>query len=271
MGRRRESLIDVLLVLPWWISGALAGIAYLILTYAAPAYFSSSPLTVGIGQGLAHVRPFVCGLFVAAALGSFVRSKFIAHKFDRVSGIEGIRSLAWRQFESIVGEAFRRRGYTVIENAVDGPDGGIDLVLRKNGEKFYVQCKQWKKRSVGVKPIRELYGIITAHDAAGGFFVCSGSYTTDAQAFAKQSEIELIDGDGLRRMIELARTPEPFLDPTESRRVRATASIDSAVPSCPSCGAAMIERVARRGANAGSKFWGCSAYPKCRGTRVIGS
>ena len=38
-------------------------------------------------------------------------------------------------------------------------------------------------------------------------------------------------------------------------------------PSCPSCGKAMILRTARQGKNAGSKFWGCPAYPECRGTK----
>lgn len=33
---------------------------------------------------------------------------------------------------------------------------------------------------------------------------------------------------------------------------------------CPKCGSAMIRRTAKRGANAGNKFWGCSSYPKCR-------
>jgi hypothetical protein len=28
-----------------------------------------------------------------------------------------------------------------------------------------------------------------------------------------------------------------------------------------------LSRIARRGANAGKRFWGCSRYPKCRGTR----
>jgi hypothetical protein len=36
---------------------------------------------------------------------------------------------------------------------------------------------------------------------------------------------------------------------------------------CPECGASMIKRKARRGANAGGDFWGCSTYPKCKGTR----
>jgi restriction system protein len=269
MARRRESGIDVLLILPWWVSATLAVVAYLLLTYAAPAYFSANPFTAGISQGLVQLKPLVCGLLAFLAVISFVRGKLIARKFDQQKSIEDIRSLSWRQFESIVGEAFRRRGYTVIENAVDGPDGGVDLVLRKDGAKFYVQCKQWKQLKVGVKPVRELFGVVSASAASGGFFVCSGSYTEEAKAFAKQSGIELIDGAELQRMMEAARTPEPFLDPTESRRRTARVIAAPAAPSCPSCGGEMIERVAKRGATSGSKFWGCLAYPRCRGTRMV--
>ena len=33
---------------------------------------------------------------------------------------------------------------------------------------------------------------------------------------------------------------------------------------CPKCNSAMVLREAKKGANAGEKFWGCSAFPKCR-------
>lgn len=35
---------------------------------------------------------------------------------------------------------------------------------------------------------------------------------------------------------------------------------------CPKCGGEMVERVARRGTNAGQKFYGCINFPKCRHT-----
>jgi topoisomerase-like DNA binding C4 zinc finger protein len=41
------------------------------------------------------------------------------------------------------------------------------------------------------------------------------------------------------------------------------------VPHCPLCNALMVKRVARRRANAGSAFFGCTNYPKCHGTRAI--
>jgi len=35
---------------------------------------------------------------------------------------------------------------------------------------------------------------------------------------------------------------------------------------CPKCGSSMILRIAKRGPNAGGKFYGCSRYPKCKAT-----
>ena len=43
-----------------------------------------------------------------------------------------------------------------------------------------------------------------------------------------------------------------------------TRSNTSAERKCPKCGSRMVLRKARRGANAGNQFWGCSGYPKCR-------
>lgn len=36
-------------------------------------------------------------------------------------------------------------------------------------------------------------------------------------------------------------------------------------PTCPRCGAPMVLRTAKRGARVGKQFYGCSAYPRCRG------
>jgi hypothetical protein len=40
-------------------------------------------------------------------------------------------------------------------------------------------------------------------------------------------------------------------------------------PKCPVCGSPMRLRTAKSGANAGSRFWGCTQYPACRGVREI--
>ena len=40
-------------------------------------------------------------------------------------------------------------------------------------------------------------------------------------------------------------------------------------PNCPLCGKPLALRTARKGARAGSQFWGCSGYPECKGTRPL--
>src|SRR5437867_12974393 len=104
----------------------------------------------------------------------------------------------------LVGEAFRLQRYAVMETGRSGPDGGVDLVLTKGGEKFLVQCKQWKAFKVGVDVVRELYGVMAARGATGGFVVTSGRFTDDATAFASGRNVKLVDGPKLRGLIQQA-------------------------------------------------------------------
>ena len=52
----------------------------------------------------------------------------------------------------------------------------------------------------------------------------------------------------------------------EARKAQA---LDSGAPQCPLCGKPMFKRLQKRGQMQGREFWGCSDYPRCRGTRPI--
>jgi len=50
-----------------------------------------------------------------------------------------------------------------------------------------------------------------------------------------------------------------------SRHVKEiVAAKQSLVKSCPKCGNEMVLRTRKKGPQAGNKFWGCSAFPKCK-------
>jgi restriction system protein len=83
---------------------------------------------------------------------------------------------------------------------------GVDLMLRRDKEKFFVQCSETFK--VGVQVVRELYGVMAAKVAAGGFVVISGSFTEEAIAFASGRNVE---GFGLIRKCT-ARDGSPFAE-----------------------------------------------------------
>ena len=52
---------------------------------------------------------------------------------------------------------------------------------------------------------------------------------------------------------------------TERLKERQKRNNADSVPKCPQCGKPMVLRTAKSGKNAGHPFWGCSAYPDCKG------
>jgi restriction system protein len=271
--------------MPWHIGIMAAVILFLVLhlvaVHFAPSSVSSiKPAELGpflqrqffstIAGILQYVVPFA--ILIGVTVSFLRRSHSISlYRQTSIGGASTLDAMSSADFEMLVGEAFRRIGYTVQDNPTAGPDGGVDLVLRKGGETFLVQCKQWRTRTVGVSVVRELYGVVSARRAAGGFVVTTGRFTPDALAFAPGSAIEFIDGQRLTKMIKGLREADgsnPRFDraPIDELGIRAVAE---ATPSCPRCGGTMVQRTARRGSNLGSQFWGCKGFPKCKGT--IGS
>ncbi len=108
-----------------------------------------------------------------------------------------LADLSWQEFELLVGELYRRQGYTVEICSGDGADGGVDLRLRKEGQTTLVQCKHWKVYKVGVSTVRELFGILAAEEANHVILVTTGKFTQDARAFAVGKPLELIEGNRL--------------------------------------------------------------------------
>lgn len=194
---RNKGLLVELMNGPWWLSLLLAVAVYIACTLAPNFIQFNSPVSAGLNglvQALPNLAPFFGGIFVFVAAAALVRSKFRQRLLDKQSSIESLRDLSWRDFEKLVGEAYRRKGYSIEETGLGGADGGIDLRLHKDGELSLVQCKQWKKQKIGVAPIRELLGLKVAENAQAAIFVCIGEYTKEAIEFASKNQIALVNG-----------------------------------------------------------------------------
>jgi restriction system protein len=278
MARRRQSLLEDLIEitskLPWWVGVVLAIAAYVWLHAIAGTEVTAVAQPGKMGEvvrqnlfkTLATVGQYLLSFAFlgGAAMSVYGRYKRRAlHEKVAASPDRGsLNDMSWQQFEALVGEAFRRKGYSVTETGGGGADGGVDIALKKESETFLVQCKQWKALKVGVATVRELYGVMAAKGATGGFVVTSGGYTDEARAFAKGQNIELMDGKALHALIRGVTVPNK---PAPVLKVVAAAS----EPVCPVCQSPMVKRTAKRGANSGNAFWGCSKYPACKGTRPI--
>lgn len=171
--------------------------------------------------------------------------------------LDQLRSIDWFQFEKLVALVYRKLGYSVTRRGGANPDGGVDLVIEKDGRQTAVQCKQWKTWNVGVKAVREFLGALTDAGIRQGIFITLCGYTGEAKQLAGKHGIEIVDEAGLARMIEQA---DACFDP------EALAILRDRRKFCPKCESEMALRTASKGAGAGQQFWGCSAYPRCRFT-----
>lgn len=275
-GSGAAQVLDLVSRLPWWVGVVLAAVSYVLLHKLATPAVPMAPLQPGqmaapiVGvmvSSLAlagqYVLPPLCLLGAAMSAWRRRRGKELLKTTTQVGSPQVLNGMTWREFEQLVGEAFRLKGYRVMENGGGAPDGGVDLVLNKGQEIYLVQCKQWKAFKVGVDVVRELYGVMAARGAAGGFVVTSGQFTGDAKAFAEGRNITLMDGGQLQSMLQSVQkgAHQAPHKPTPA----SIAQKPMSEPTCPKCNAQMVQRMAKQGANAGQAFWGCSRYPGCRG------
>ena len=106
-----------------------------------------------------------------------------------------------REFEQLVGEAFRLQGYQAIDSG-----RGDQLMLRRERETVLVECRHWQAAKVGVDAVDALRRAMAARGAGGGFLVTGGRFARDAIALAAGCNVRLVDGAALAGLLDKARS-----------------------------------------------------------------
>lgn len=130
-----------------------------------------------------------------------------------------VYDLTSRKFEELVGDIFKDMGYlTEITRATR--DGGKDIIayIEKGNstEITYIECKQYQQdNKVGVKVIRELYGVQNLEQVDYSIIVTSSSFTSDAKRFASMTEgkMKLCDFSELSNWFKNYQYPKFFNKP----------------------------------------------------------
>jgi len=132
-------------------------------------------------------------------------------RFRRVQGFLSNRELLLKlrnmhptEFEEYVADLFSKLDYKT-QTVGGSHDEGIDVIAEKDGIKHYIQCKKFITQTVRVGAVRDFYGAITDHLAKGkGYFITTNKFTLEAERFAEDKPIELIDGFRLIKYIRQA-------------------------------------------------------------------
>jgi restriction system protein len=264
MRRRNKSFADSLLIAPWWFSLVLGLLSFVGIHWGLPIWAGEDNTRQIICKAVVPLAPLALFFFGAFAFASYLFNQRNRRLVDEQTGLESLRNTSWKDFEYMVAEAYKRQGFQVEYSLSRGADGGVDLVLRKDGKTILVQCKQWKVISVGAPVVREMFGLMTAERADEIIIVTSGKFTRDAIQFAEGKPIRLINGQSLLVLVQSVQSHRNDSSPESETKTE-----PSSTPVCPNCGKPMVLRTAKRGQNIGSQFWGCSGYPACKTIREI--
>lgn len=281
MGRRRKddgllsdifnACYDLFQHVPIWVGPCMAGISFSLFYWVAP-YFAVKDSTPGsqFFVMLFHMLAYGVGGAVGLAwIAAEIRKRTSRRLFDTAVATGHVNAFTWQEFEHLIGEHYRRQGYMAEVVGSPSGDGGVDILLNGHGQTLLVQCKHWKAFKVGVHEVRDLHSVVTSRRISGGILITSGRFTAEAKAYAAETGIRLVDGTALSQLLHAAQaSPAPSAPKLKPPTPPAPSA---AGPTCPRCGRQMVRRTAQIGAHAGSEFWGCPSYPKCKGIRPIPS
>src|SRR5262245_49556949 len=113
---RKQSGLDIVASFPWPIGLVFGVVSFWVIRFGIPAYLLrlSDPVLQGLGKGLAGGRtallawPVMLGCWMAAGV-SYLRRRQRRRLLETRTGLDSLAALSWREFEMLVGEAYRRQ------------------------------------------------------------------------------------------------------------------------------------------------------------------
>jgi restriction system protein len=119
---------------------------------------------------------------------------------DLYLGLQNVGAMSGGQFEVFTAQVLRALGYSTTVLGGSG-DQGVDIIAVAKDGKVAVQCKNYKK-SVGNKPVQEVYAGSRHHRCDHAWVVAPAGYTKGAYELAQSVGVLLFDADSIRKWIK---------------------------------------------------------------------
>lgn len=214
--------------------------------------------------------------------------------------IEFLKKLNPYEFETVIGKMFEKLGFKVKQTPKSS-DMGLDLLMKKNNEVYLVECKKYDETLVSRPEIQKFFTACYVNNATESYFITTSDFANTAIEYVENlnGKIKLINGIDLIELMKSAFSESNDIfnfdvvceycgevsKSSSNNEINFTCrfghvnnlqfdelyknALDNIAPkyidkSCPLCKSKMV---LRKGHLTKNKFWGCSNYPKCKGTR----
>ncbi len=185
-------------------SSIIAQIIVVFICY----FFLSGALSKNIKQviplsftGIRLILPLIVTICIVIIIREFFR--YTSWKKLEQTGILEIDSMSGTVFEQRLLLLYENLGYCVTHVGHSG-DGGVDLILEKDGKRTAVQAKRWTTH-IGEKAVQEIYTGCRYHHCHASIIVTNNYFTDMAWKVANKVGVWLVDRNGLLRLLEKER------------------------------------------------------------------
>jgi restriction system protein len=179
----KESLFQILLRQPWWVTLLVALLVFAVTRMIYPP-----------------IAPFMAVPFVILGGVIAFRQWRAGTPGDTPERLAAVRAMSWDKFSNAVADAYRKDGYAV--HPATGT--GYDFRLTKGGRITLLQCRRWKTNQIGVGPLRDLLQAIEREDASHGVCLSAGDFSAPARALQASEPLTLIAGADLIALLGAA-------------------------------------------------------------------
>jgi Restriction endonuclease len=174
--------------------------------------------------------------------------------------LELLQVVEWKRFADIVAAYLRELGKDAQITRI-WANGVVDIAVldRTTGQREkLVRCRPWDIETAGIEPVWEFSEELdTPDEMSEGAFFTAGDYSQEARIFARDINLDLVDGrDFLDRILQLP--------PSSQAALYAVAIAgDNITPTCPNCRTKMMLRAAGRGLDRRRDIWSCRNHLRC--------
>ncbi|MBP5654301.1 MAG: restriction endonuclease [Clostridiales bacterium] len=125
-------------------------------------------------------------------------------KIFRLSYIEGVDKMDGRDFELWCADFLKHNGFSRVEVTSESRDNGVDILCRKDGQTYAVQCKRMES-SVPNKAVQEVYTGMEMYGCDRAAVITNNHFSPAACDTAEKTGVELWDRDWILSRISKDR------------------------------------------------------------------
>lgn len=100
------------------------------------------------------------------------------------------KKMTGQEFEEHCAAYLRRRGFKKIEFTKGSGDQGVDILAKRRGKTYAIQCKNYQK-PVGNKAVQEAYAGMQYYDCDKGMVMTNSTFTKGAVELAERTGVAL--------------------------------------------------------------------------------